>query len=114
VSIHVLSPNTLKTTPDLFTALEKRDRGMELASLAEPAEWMRAAEALIDEFVRAGHPFTADNVRARIGPPRHANAMGALFKRAVESGTLRRGPMVQSHRPTARGRWLPSYVGARS
>jgi hypothetical protein len=98
---------------DIIAAEDLRNTGMERASLAEPAEWTRAAERVIAEFVAAGRPFSSDNVRARIGPPLHKNAMGAVFKHAVESGKLRRDGMVQSKRVLARGRWIAQYRGVR-
>jgi hypothetical protein len=42
--------------------------------------WRSGAQAAMDELIRHGHPFDADDVTALAGPPPSPNAMGGLFR----------------------------------
>ena len=88
---------------------------MQLVLDAEPERWSRAATLAIARLAASGQPFTSDDVTAIAGRPTRPNAVGAVFKRAVNSGSLRRAEgMRQSERVEARGRWLAQYVGVLS
>lgn len=97
---------------DIIEAQERRDHGHARVLSAEPWLWTQAAEGAIADLAASGRPFTSDDVCAIVGRPLHGNAVGAVFRRAVASGALRRAEgMQQSERPAARERWLARYVG---
>ena len=98
---------------DLMAARERRDSGIALVAESQSDEWTQAAMHCIGELAATGETFDADDVRRIVGTPLHPNALGMLFKRAVESDALERVGMVQSQRVLARGRWIPQYRGKR-
>lgn len=98
---------------DLIEARQRRDDGIALVDASEPTAWSRAAEQAIAEFAHAGAPFCAEDVREVVGDPRHPNALGSVFMRAVRSGSLEQVGHVQCVRKQARGRWQPQYRGVR-
>lgn len=99
---------------DLMAAITLRDAGMQQVLDAESGDWTLSAWLALSVLATSGEPFTSDDLCAMAGRPEHPCAVGAVMRRAVASGQLRRAEgMAQSERVAARGRWLPRYVGVR-
>lgn len=82
----------------LEEGLALKEKGMALASLAEPEPYKQRARGAISYFASLGTPFTAEDVRELVGDPEHPNSLGALFSAAVKVGQIRRW----SDRPAVR------------
>ncbi len=99
--------------PDLFTALELRDRGMALADDAEGSAWKAAADEAIRLLAWRGELFGAEEVRRLAGDPVHCNAVGPRFQAAVRSGVIEVAGTGLGTRPQSRARMVRLYRGAR-
>lgn len=93
-------------------ARARRDAGMTVATYATDIAWTRAADRSIAELAATGEPFTAEELRAIVGPPVGShNAMGTVFLRAARAGIIIRVGSRQANRVEAAGRWLAMWRG---
>lgn len=98
---------------DLERARRRRDHGQEVATWSTDIAWKEAADRVIRELAAAGEPFTAEELRAIVGPPFGSpNALGPRFMAAARAGIIARVGSRQSTRPEAAGRWLAVWRGA--
>lgn len=101
------------TLDDLEAARRRRDRGHELARFATDVAWTVAADRAIRELAATGEPFTAEELRARVGPPVGShNSMGPVFMRAARAGIIVGAAYRQATREAAAGRMLKVWRGA--
>jgi hypothetical protein len=89
-----------------------RDRGMALASLAEPEEWKQRARGCLSYLIGLGTPFTADDLRELIGDPEHVNVVGALFSAAAKAGKIRCLGTRPSTRPERHANSQRIWIGS--
>lgn len=90
----------------------RRDDGLRVATYSTDVAWVRAADQAIRDLAAGGAPFTAEEVRRRVGPPIGSpNAMGSRFMAAARKGVIRRHGTRQSERREAAGRWLTVWIG---
>jgi len=83
------------------TGAARRDAGVAQVDENTPDAWRAACDRAIDALARKGHPFTAEDVRARCGaPPHHYNALGGRFIAAARAGLIKRVGYAPSTRPT--------------
>jgi hypothetical protein len=94
-----------------MTGTELRDQGMALVNEATPEQWKDEADSLIVSMARSGAEFTAEDVRAWVGNPPKANAMGARFMAALRSGIIERAGWKHASRREAHARALAVYRG---
>jgi ribosomal protein L37E len=98
----------------LAEARTRRDQGRRQAVAALPPAWRVAAEHAIDTLAATGQPFSADDVRDRVG---HAmgrpadNSFGGLFAKACRAGRIEPAGYTQSRRVEGRGRVLRLWRG---
>lgn len=78
----------------------RRDAGAEAVDAATTAphrQWKPQADAALAKLIKAGHPFTADDLAALVDQePHHPNAWGALFLNASQRGEIRKTGYTQS------------------
>ena len=102
--------------PGMKTSGEKlKRRGMHAAYFNEPEAWRVAAMIVISELTAACAQFTSDDVHAavtaRIGEPHHPNVWGALTRKAVNAGVMKRtGRIVPSTRSSRHSNMIPEYA----
>lgn len=93
----------------------RADLGGNLARLAVHTTWRVAADGAIADLAAAGEPFTAEDVRARIGgPPGHTGAVGGAFRAASKQGLIVVCGYRPASRPDAHGRILRVWHGRRT
>lgn len=82
-----------------------RDIGVaavDAAGVAGHKTWKPKAEAALDQLIREGRPFTADDLRALVDErPDHPNQIGALFIGASKRGEIRK---IGYHQSTIKSR----------
>lgn len=97
------------------TGEELRDEGAarveENQEQDDDGEWREAAWTELIRLAVAGVEFNADDIRAEVGSPTRANAMGALFLRAVREGLIERVGERGMTRPIAHARRTATYIG---
>ena len=103
--------------PDLLEALEagrrRRDEGQQVATYATDVSWTLAADRAIADLAATGRPFTAEDLRAVVGPPVGShNSMGPVFMRAARAGLIVGIGYRQATRTEAAGRVLKVWRGA--
>lgn len=107
--------DTTDDQPDLFTALEERDRAIRNAENSLHTGWRLWAETVLEHLIDSGATFTADDLRAVVGDPpdgEHVNGVGGLFLRASKAGRIAFAGYKVSTRPAARGRPVRCWRGA--
>lgn len=89
-----------------------RDVGQQIATYSTDVAWVLAADAAIERLAATGDPFTADEVRAMVGPPvGSASAMGPRFTAAAAAGIIRKIGYRQSSSPTRHAGILAVWRG---
>lgn len=89
-----------------------KELGTGQARRAAPTAWALAFEQQVEAFVRAGTPFTSEDVTRAVGMPPHGNAVGAVMVAVARKIHLRRtGRYVPATAPQARARVLCEWVG---
>lgn len=95
---------------------QARDIGVaavDAASVAAHRTWRPKAEEALDELIRAGAPFTADDLRARVDEePHHPNAIGGLFIGASSRGLIRKLGYRQSKTKSRQAGSLALWIAA--
>lgn len=93
----------------------RRDRGQQAALLSSSVGWKALAERAIAELAATGQPFTAEDLRERVGRPLGSsdNCMGAVFGTAARAGIIEPIAYTQAKRPEAAGRVLRVWRGCR-
>jgi hypothetical protein len=89
-----------------------RDAGMSRAEQAESDEWNAACDAAIAWWAKTGEEFTAEEVRKRVGDPKHPNAMGPRFAAAARAGLIVRVGYARSPRPSLHAHPTALWKGA--
>jgi len=74
-------------------------------------EWKADAEAALEELAESGAVFTAEDIRARVGPPPSDGALGAILLIASRSGRIRSVGFALAHRTERHGGILRQWVG---
>lgn len=79
--------------------------GMRAAEAATDVAWRKACDATIARLAATGEPFTADDVRALVGPPVAASpqAFGARFGAAHRGDVIAPVGFTTSERPERHG-----------
>lgn len=87
--------------------------GAERAIAGADPFWLDSAQRALDELIRRGHSFCADDLDD-LGVPRPdvGNRVGALFLRAARAGRVVRVGYQQSRRPEAAGRVITVWRAA--
>lgn len=80
--------------------------------VAAPADWKRAASAVLTRLAATGKPFTTDDVWAVVPQPPEPRAMGALIRSAAIAGKIRRVGWRASSRPECHCRPVAIWEGA--
>ena len=97
-----------------------KERGMAIVETAEAihSDWIERADDAIRElagtrFAFTGEPipFTAEDVRARVGPPAHPNSMGARMNAAAKRGLIVKAGTVKASRPERHANEMRLWVG---
>lgn len=99
----------LPTQLSLSDAL--RDQGLAIVDSAESDDWKARADAAMERLARSGQPFSSEDLRAEVGDPEHANAMGAVFHRAARRRLIRRYGFVTYQRPESHAHVGIAWVG---
>lgn len=93
-----------------------RDVGIaavDAAGVAAHKTWRPKAEAALDQLIRSGSPFTADDLRALVDePPDHPNQVGALIMGASRRGEIRKLGYRQSRVKSRQAGSLALWVAA--
>lgn len=105
-----MTPVAPETLEELNYERDVRDSGAKLAR-DHSESWAERCWRTILMLADRRIPFTADDVRARIGSPPVANAMGALFLRASKIGVIQAQGMRQSPRRGRHAGSLKLWVG---
>lgn len=95
---------------------QRRDEGVEAAGSTVPAvlasAWkVKAAEAM-EELIRYGSHFSADDLVAIAGMPPRPNMLGGVFISARKAGLIRPAGYTQATRPEAHARVQRTWAGA--
>lgn len=101
--------------PEMFDASGEvlAEIGMSNAENALDLRWRAAAQATITQLAATMRPFSADDVRDRIGDPIGSpSAIGALFRAASKAGEIVAVGWIESKRPEAHCRPLRTWRGA--
>lgn len=92
-----------------------RDAGAALAGAGAPASlvaaWRDKAGKALDELIRSGMEFSADDVVERAGEPPVPNMLGGLFLAASTAGRIHAVGLVSSARPKAHARVQRTWIG---
>jgi hypothetical protein len=99
---------------DLFEIQEGRRRaeeGMERSWTATSEEWRDVAWDTLIKLANSGKPFNSDDIKERIGPPDHPNAVGSLFSKASRRGIIEVVGMRPMRGAKAHARMTFLYIG---
>jgi hypothetical protein len=88
-----------------------RDGGISLVDRNTARGWKDEADSVIRGLARAGHPFTAEDVRKWLPDPPKPNAMGARFMNAVRKKWIVKIGYTNASRKEAHARALALYKG---
>jgi len=89
-----------------------RDAGVSSVLTNELDAWKRDASQALAMLASNGEPFSADDIRERVGnPPHHFNAMGAVFRVASIQGLIRRVGYEQSTRSSRHASFRSMWIG---
>lgn len=96
---------------DLMSGRERRDTGMGLAEAGEGTAWGEYAYQILKTLAEElPEVHTDDLERCLEWHPRHPNAAGAVWMRALRNGLLERtGRVRPSKQPTKRAHSYPVY-----
>jgi hypothetical protein len=98
--------------PTLEEGLALKERGMSLASLAEPEDFKQKARGVISYYASLGVPFTIEDVRETLGEdPAHFNVMGSLIAGAHRRGQIRPYGWTTAKRKERHACQLRTWVG---
>lgn len=91
----------------------RRDEGMRAAALNTNVPWKRLAQRALSELAASGQPFTAEDLRERVGRPlgSHDSALSSLFGNAARRNEIVACGYTQATRAEARGRVLRVWRG---
>lgn len=88
-----------------------RDQGMARVLMFTPDEWKARALEAIGELARTGEPFTSEELRAIVGDPPKANAMGSIFNAAAMRKIIRHCGWRKASRPGMHATDLREWIG---
>jgi hypothetical protein len=88
------------------------DAGMAVAENALDSRWRVAAQLEISRLAASGMPFSADDLRDRVGDPIGSpSGIGSLFRAASKAKEIVPCGWVESRRPAAHSRPLRLWRG---
>jgi len=90
-----------------------KERGMAIVETAEAihSDWIEQADFWIETLAAVGRPFSAEDVRRRVGPPAHPNALGARMNAAAKRGLIVKAGTVKASRPERHANEMRLWVG---
>lgn len=97
---------TLETLAKLL-----RDEGIVRANEAADPWWASCFDTAVAYLASTGIPFTADDCRDLVPPPRHPNQVGARFNAAAKAGVIRQAGYALSRSRSRHAGVLRRWVG---
>ncbi len=102
----------------MSTGAELRDKGVAKVLSAADLKWQSDVLYIIDQLVKRGKAFTAEDVRAAaencgLPQPHHPNAWGGMLITAARRKTIKRtGNFRRSSRPDRHHGLLTEWIAA--
>lgn len=94
------------------TAPQRKQTGMVTAWRNAGTAWKKKALVAVLELASTGQPFTADDIRAKIGDDGISpQAWGSLFNGAARKGLIKKVSYVTSDRAERHGSVIAQWVG---
>lgn len=111
-----LDAEVIMGTKGLAEGRKRRDEGVEAAGTTAPGAlvtaWKARANKALEELIREGSYFSADDLVAAVGMPPRPNMLGGVFIGARRAGLIEPVGYTQAHRPEAHARVQRTWKGA--